>query len=444
MSQPSIGKTENTGVSKTVIDVTTLVNCDISFGLIGYAAMMINLFIYGDFLFYVETTKLEIISNYLPINPSALFGLIIIIASLAWAFGRAFIFIIIFSGFQVCLFLLTYFISIPYEKEPISPLSRDSWLVSWFEHAPFLIFILLFTSTLLIAIKKNYKKADSNFPKVEGFYLPTVLPQKKDHRNWWNWRSLTFAGIGCVLFGILAFAWLAKIQGNENYKFFTNNIVSKIILGIIALCDIATLRWSKPSVEKLLKLDSRPPTLVLRSYANESSFDTSQELFTTKPKFETEIANTLSVFGPSISLANPKNPIPYVGVAIEKVGEDLWQEKFFSYLDKASLVVMMIGKTSSCIWELEQLLNRNELYRTILISPPGDNKDAKEIWDFVLDKFKNNVHFKELNTLDLGKIKLVRWSKKGDLLIFQSKKQFVESPHITALQQTIRLCEREN
>jgi hypothetical protein len=437
MSQPIIEKIEDKVIHKTVIDVTTLTRCESWLSDLEYITLMICLFVYLSFTDHEKV--ITALSNYVPVPD---LGLIIIIVCLAWMIDKRLHITILFLAFQLVLFLLTYLIPIPYETKLISPSFRDSMISteSWFQNAPYFIGIFAILGTLLIVIWKTSYKTESSFPKFTDFYLPLISPNKKDYRNWWNWHSWLFIIVGCFLASIFCFAVFTMFSGSKDYKFLTHNIVLRFLFWAIPVSGLAALRWAKPSVEELLKLDSRPPILVLRSYANESSFDTSQEVFIEKTKFETELANIFSIFGPSISLANPKNPIPYIGVAVEAVSDELWKESFFSYLDKASLVVVMVGKTPGFLWELEQLLKRDELYRTILISPPGANQDTKAIWDFILDKFKGNACFDELTNLELEKIKLIRWSKKGDILAFQSKQRIVESSHIIALRQSIKLC----
>jgi len=92
-------------------------------------------------------------------------------------------------------------------------------------------------------------------------------------------------------------------------------------------------------------------------------------------RFEESFAQYLSRYGPVIAVADPHQP-PQRGAARTFLPDESWQQQVIAWMDKAALIVVLVGSTKGTKWELGQIISLNYLDKCVLVVPP--TLDQKE------------------------------------------------------------------
>jgi hypothetical protein len=151
-------------------------------------------------------------------------------------------------------------------------------------------------------------------------------------------------------------------------------------------------RLRKLSIQSALdlrKYDTRSPVLFLRSfsydhYSYQIALRNTRVLWNTRgvpwyavfdpgveaPTLEECILQNYSLYGPVIALGNPADKMSYLGVPRDYLEHDHWKDKILSLMEESILIVLVVGKSDSLAWEIEQIRRHNYLTKTIFIFPP--------------------------------------------------------------------------
>lgn len=156
------------------------------------------------------------------------------------------------------------------------------------------------------------------------------------------------------------------------------------------------------SVENLLKKDSRPPVLYLRSFQDDARADLRSDqngLFSflikgivavpqIKATEEEQIAQVMNWVGPFIAIGRPGEVLAQTGAARMYVGDDEWQSIVIRYIEKSCFVLMRAGETEGFWWEIDKIKDALSPLKVGIILP-----DKQDQWDLfqrrigaVLDK----------------------------------------------------------
>jgi TM2 domain-containing membrane protein YozV len=152
---------------------------------------------------------------------------------------------------------------------------------------------------------------------------------------------------------------------------------------VVARLGMRTLRagWkydAQPAAD-VLREDSRPPVLYLRSFRDDSellvtSSNTASARITAALNYtvafnpEQELALILDGVGPVVAIGRPGEPLPELGAAREYVADDRWRDTVDSYMRRASLVVIRAGATDSLWWEIERTLEQVPPQKVVIVS----------------------------------------------------------------------------
>jgi hypothetical protein len=128
-------------------------------------------------------------------------------------------------------------------------------------------------------------------------------------------------------------------------------------------------------LDEVRALDSRPPLLLLRSFADdnlplERRFRMLGNLLQAPFTLEELIVDRLWAVGPVMAIGRPEETLSPVGAAREYVADAAWQERLLSSLDEASWVVGILGDSEGVMWEFRQVDARGAADRFVLIFPP--------------------------------------------------------------------------
>ena len=171
-------------------------------------------------------------------------------------------------------------------------------------------------------------------------------------------------------------------------------LVSFLLVPILYRLWSAGSLWARRgalrTVEDLIEVDGRAPTLYLRSFeAEDTSLDVRQagqqrnRLFdllvrSNAVRLEEEIATAANLFGPMIALDNPRAKQLKLGAARRRVDDDEWQAEILSFMDQSGFIVLVFNDTSGIRWELEQIKAQGHTHKTVVMFPPNTRYDLYE------------------------------------------------------------------
>jgi uncharacterized RDD family membrane protein YckC len=88
---------------------------------------------------------------------------------------------------------------------------------------------------------------------------------------------------------------------------------------------------------------------------------------------EEEIEMALSCYGKFIGIGKPGEYIPRLGAERLYFNDDEWQVQVKYFMDKATLLLMISGKSKGLLWEMETIIKSGLLRKLVIIIP---NKDT--------------------------------------------------------------------
>ncbi|HKR13074.1 MAG TPA: hypothetical protein VJT15_13525 [Pyrinomonadaceae bacterium] len=127
------------------------------------------------------------------------------------------------------------------------------------------------------------------------------------------------------------------------------------------------------SAEELLKRDTRPHVLYLRSFKDD---ETTSRLLNLSSE-EQELALTLFEIGPFIAFGEPGEESPDPGAARMYVGHEHWQQKMEGLMTNAQLVVGRIANSESFWWEMRTARKILSPERLLLLLPEDGREYRK-------------------------------------------------------------------
>jgi hypothetical protein len=130
-------------------------------------------------------------------------------------------------------------------------------------------------------------------------------------------------------------------------------------------------RQRAPNVEHALRVDSRPPVLLLRSFADDG-------LMRGGERFEVWLANELKKFGPLVAIGAPDDELPELGAYRSYVPNHEWQDYARSLMEKAQIILLMPSTSASVGWELSKIHRSGHLWKTALLFPSSWSAEERE------------------------------------------------------------------
>jgi hypothetical protein len=138
-------------------------------------------------------------------------------------------------------------------------------------------------------------------------------------------------------------------------------------------------RLRAPSALELLRSDSRPPVLLLRSFQDEDLENPTPRLFYIlgRQRYEEALARALSAIGPPISIGQPGEDQPELGAARLYVSVNDWQPAVLHFMRHARLVVIIVGRSSGVWWEIAGAARNVVLHRLLFFFPHVEEGRAR-------------------------------------------------------------------
>jgi hypothetical protein len=198
-----------------------------------------------------------------------------------------------------------------------------------------------------------------------------------------------------VIIVIGGLVWYSRFGGGKQDTFeYAYWVVLALCALPLWLSTVGTRMRRKGAVE-ILNEDSRPPILLLRSFAADGLTVEGRQSNTT---IELILESALSNFGPVIAIGRPSQKIPPLGAARFWVDDEHWQLVIAKLLPACQLVVMIMGTVSDrsgLAWEVEQLfLTQTQVPLWIVVPPRSEDwidRRWREYELLVGNRFPGNV-----------------------------------------------------
>lgn len=129
--------------------------------------------------------------------------------------------------------------------------------------------------------------------------------------------------------------------------------------------------------DEVIKTDTRPPVLYLRSFQDDKSIARAIAFLSV----EQEMKLVLFDIGPFIAFAEPDNePPPDPGAARMHASQKEWREVACAEMSKAQLVIMRMGDSPSFWWEVQEAIVRVAPERLVFLVPPEKIASKYEVF----------------------------------------------------------------
>jgi hypothetical protein len=179
---------------------------------------------------------------------------------------------------------------------------------------------------------------------------------------------------------------LALIKWSEFFGWAPRTVGIVFTLFGLVMVGFGAVLWriarafGRARVAGVLRADSRPPVLYLRSFGDDalplpiiaSARRPLFEFFSIRgaDPFEECVAWELDSYGPVIAVGRPGGSLASLGAAREHLPNTAWHEQVAERMHEAGVIVLAPGDTAGLTWELQQIVERGHLRKTIFVFPP--------------------------------------------------------------------------
>jgi hypothetical protein len=190
-------------------------------------------------------------------------------------------------------------------------------------------------------------------------------------------------------------------------------------------------------------LDARPPLLLLRSFADDTtplertSDQHSWQRQIVSPAIwtlEESIEHILRRHGPLIAVGRPGESLPPTGAAREYIDGDRWRDRIEQLIEEARLIVVVLGETEGLQFEYEALRRLGALPRMILVVPPSPADALAVRWRRFCDVFAPD---RPVETVDLARVLVAYFSPQGIMTLVVCHRRDDEDSYSLALNRSL-------
>jgi hypothetical protein len=141
-------------------------------------------------------------------------------------------------------------------------------------------------------------------------------------------------------------------------------------------------RWSKDA-KSALESDARRPVLLLRSFADETQ---ASALWGGAKSVEELVALVAGRRGPFIAIGMPGEAAPSGKAYRSYLNDDQWQQAVLTWMDQSQRIVLVLGKTPWVRWELERIIERGHMAKTIVVLTAINQRDLAPRWSILIER----------------------------------------------------------
>lgn len=173
---------------------------------------------------------------------------------------------------------------------------------------------------------------------------------------------------------VLVLGWLLFAAGLLllAFKPQLSVVVGCGVLYLACRCIIRGRKLRALTADELMRRDSRPPVIYLRSFTDdEPEPDRSGWRYGLLGETsEQQLATAFRQVGPFVAIGRP-GELPDLGASRLYADENDWQARVLELFGRAGLVVLQLGYTPGFRWELDQALAQVDLRRLLIFVPAG-------------------------------------------------------------------------
>lgn len=128
--------------------------------------------------------------------------------------------------------------------------------------------------------------------------------------------------------------------------------IGGLLIACGAGCVVRGKKLKAVGASEVLRRDSRPPILYLRSFDDDGTGMKIPNEAVSKT-FEERLAQALGKLGPVVAIGKPGENLPELGAARMYVDDDSWQSTVKSLIGRAQFVIFRAGETEGLRWEVQ-------------------------------------------------------------------------------------------
>ncbi|QIQ06167.1 PQQ-binding-like beta-propeller repeat protein [Streptomyces liangshanensis] len=162
-----------------------------------------------------------------------------------------------------------------------------------------------------------------------------------------------------------------------------------VALLLLALLPFTVMRrLGMRALRRQAEQDPRPPTLMLRSFADDRRVLRARRLDRASvverlcmrrfERFEEVAASALAVHGPVETLGQVGEKLPPpLGAARRNFSMDEWKDGVRDLIARSRLICVTVGRSESLLWEIEEIRQAGALGRTLFVLPPTGRREQR-------------------------------------------------------------------
>jgi hypothetical protein len=139
-------------------------------------------------------------------------------------------------------------------------------------------------------------------------------------------------------------------------------------------------------------------------------------------RLEEVLAKAVGALGPFVAIGQPDEPLPELGAARAYFDNDTWQDAVVRWIDMAQVIIQIAGPTQWVRWELDTILARGAWSKLLLLLPPGDADDRAARWSSIGDALSGTPWSAAFATLDAAAVVAFRLLDGGRLRVITDGK----------------------
>lgn len=134
---------------------------------------------------------------------------------------------------------------------------------------------------------------------------------------------------------------------------------------------------------ELLQRERQAPVVLLRSFNDDDLIDPSYPATNrvVPDRYENRLIEALAPLGPAVALGRPGEREPELGAARLYVKDENWQHAITWLMERAAVVVAIVGGSPGLWWEIELAIEQTPLHRMLFFFPyPAPPETRRSYW----------------------------------------------------------------
>jgi hypothetical protein len=159
-----------------------------------------------------------------------------------------------------------------------------------------------------------------------------------------------------------------------------------VALGLLVAASFLLLRFfwrrvRRPATD-IMTDASYAPIVFLRSFSDEMAKVKSRRILNSairrSERLEEILVSTVTAFGPTVAIGRPSERIPPLGAMRAYYSDDEWQPAIIDWINRAYLIVVMAGRSTMSLWELNYVLRGALVRKLVLVMPPDRDTATRQ------------------------------------------------------------------